>query len=71
MVLERLKVLQSEFEEIEKRFEERNEGVVKVQDIIYFGVKIIIGNVCKFIKELVKYCRIYWEDVDIKIVLYV
>lgn len=67
---ERLKALQSEFEEIEKRLEERNEGVVKVQDTIYPGVKITIGNVCKLIKEPVKYCRIYREDADIKIAPY-
>jgi len=67
---ERLKSLQLELEEIEKRLEERNEGVVKVQDMIYPGVKVTIGNVCKLIKEPVKYCKIYREDADIKIAPY-
>ncbi|WAM32127.1 DUF342 domain-containing protein [Caldicellulosiruptor naganoensis] len=67
---ERLKSLQLELEEIEKRLEERNEGVVKVQDVIYPGVKITIGNVCKIIKEPIKYCKIYREDADIKIAPY-
>ncbi|ABP66888.1 protein of unknown function DUF342 [Caldicellulosiruptor saccharolyticus DSM 8903] len=67
---ERLKSLQLEFEEIEKRLEERNEGMVKVQDVIYPGVKITIGNVSKLIKEPVKYCKIYREDADIKIAPY-
>ncbi|WAM33425.1 DUF342 domain-containing protein [Caldicellulosiruptor morganii] len=67
---ERLKSLQQEQEEIEKRLEERSEGVVKVQDVIYPGVKITIGNVCKIIKEPVKYCKIYRQDADIKIAPY-
>jgi len=54
MASERLKELQSEYEEIEKRLEERNEGIIKVQDTVYPGVKITIGNVCKLIKEPVK-----------------
>lgn len=67
---ERLKSLQLELEEIEKRLEERNEGVVKVQDVIYPGVKVTIGNVCKLIKEPLKFCKLYREDADIKIAPY-
>lgn len=67
---ERLKLLSSELEEIEKKLEERNEGIVKVQEVVYPGVKITIGNVCKLIKEPIKYCKIYREEAEIKIAPY-
>jgi len=64
---EKLSELSKEFEEIEKKLEERNEGIIRVFDVIYPNVKITIGSVCKLIKEPIKYCKLFRMDADIKI----
>ncbi|MEZ0537793.1 DUF342 domain-containing protein [Caldicellulosiruptoraceae bacterium PP1] len=64
---ERLQSLTKEFEDIEKKLDERNEGIIKVSEVIYPGTKITIGTVCKYIKEEMKFCKFYRDEADIKV----
>ena len=52
--------------EIEESFEDLKTGKIRVSDVIYPGVKVVIGSVLKNIREEQKYVSFYEEDGDIK-----
>lgn len=52
--------------DIEQSFEDLKTGRIRVSDVIYPGVKIVIGSVLKNIREEQKYVSFYEEDGDIK-----
>ena len=51
--------------EIELSLEEMRNGRVRVMDTVYPGVKIVLGNLVKFIREPEKFVSYYAEDGDI------
>ncbi|MDR3563776.1 MAG: FapA family protein [Negativicutes bacterium] len=53
--------------EIELIFEEARYGRIRVADVVYPGVKIVMGTLVKPIRESLKYVSFYSEDGEIKI----
>lgn len=53
--------------EIELMFEEMRYGRIRVSEVVYPGVKIVIGTLVKPIRETLKYASFYAEDGEIKI----
>jgi uncharacterized protein (DUF342 family) len=53
--------------EIELAFEEMKYGRIRVSDIIFPGVKIVVGTLIKPIREQLSYSSFFSEDGDIKI----
>lgn len=53
--------------EIELAFEEMRYGKIKIADIVYPGVKIVVGSLVRPIREVIRYSTFYVEDGDIKI----
>ncbi len=53
--------------EIELLFEEMRYGRIRVSDVVYPGVKVVIGQLVKPIRETLKYVSFYAEDGEIKI----
>jgi len=56
-----------ELEELKNQMNTLSRGQIKVADIIYPGVKIIIGNSFMYIRDEMKRCTFYKEDGDIRI----
>ncbi|SHE32469.1 hypothetical protein SAMN02745784_00358 [Tissierella praeacuta DSM 18095] len=56
-----------ELEELRNQMNTLSRGQIKVADIIYPGVKIIIGNSFMYIRDEMKRCTFYKEDGDIRI----
>ncbi len=52
--------------EIELLFEEMRYGRIRVSEIVYPGVKIVIGQLVKPIRETMKYVSFYSEEGEIK-----
>ncbi len=52
---------------LESESESLSKGKVVVRDVIYPGVKIVIGNSVMFIKKEYKHCTFYKEDGEIKV----
>ncbi|MDF2859528.1 MAG: hypothetical protein K0Q87_5379, partial [Neobacillus sp.] len=52
---------------IEGEFEEMRTGRIKVADIMYPGVKVVIGTLVKPIRDILKFSSLYAEDGEIKI----
>jgi uncharacterized protein (DUF342 family) len=48
-------------------FEEMRAGRIKVSDIIYPGVKVVVGTLVKPIRDTLKFVSLYAEDGEIKI----
>lgn len=59
--------LQNEYDKIEQRFEQLNKGKIRVEDCIYPGVKIIIGNDVMFVRQKLNKCSVYRADGEIKV----
>lgn len=53
--------------EIELLFEEMRYGRIRVSDVVYPGVKIVIGTLVKPVREMLKYASFYAEDGEIRI----
>jgi uncharacterized protein (DUF342 family) len=53
--------------EIELLFEEMRYGRIRVAEVVYPGVKIVIGQLVKPIRETLKYASFYAEDGEIKV----
>lgn len=52
---------------IQGEFEEMRDGRIKVADVIYPGVKVVVGTLVKPIGEILKFTSLYAEDGEIKI----
>lgn len=52
---------------IEGEFEEMRAGRIKVSDVIYPGVKVVVGTLVKPIRDTLKFVSLYAEDGEIKI----
>lgn len=59
--------LKKELAYIGMQIELLSRGRVKAENVIYPGVKIIIGNSTMFVRDEIKHCTIYREDNEIKI----
>lgn len=59
--------LRNRIAEIELAFADLRTGCIKVADTIHPGVKLMIGNVVKTIRDATKYATIYVEDGEINI----
>lgn len=53
--------------EIELMFEEMRYGRIRVSDVVYPGVKIVIGTLVKPIRETLKFASFFAEDGEIRI----
>lgn len=52
---------------IESQFDKMRDGRIRVADIIYPGVKVVVGTLVKPIGEILKFTSLYAEDGEIKI----
>ena len=53
--------------DIELSFEEMRYGRIKVSDIIYPGVKVVVGTLVKPIREILKFASFYADEGEVKI----
>ena len=53
--------------DIELAFEEMKFGRIKASDVIYPGVKVVVGTLVKPIREPLKFASLYAEDGEIRI----
>ncbi|EOC99733.1 FapA family protein [Caldisalinibacter kiritimatiensis] len=63
----KIKLIKKNIEDLEMQIELLSKGKIVVKNIIYPGVKVIIGNSVMFIKDELKKCIIYNENNEIKI----
>lgn len=54
----------------DKIIEEVSKGCIKISDVVYPGVKIIIGNSSMIVKDEIRNCVFYRDDGEIKIGTY-
>lgn len=66
-VISKINNIKDEFEEIENCMRAVSKGIIKVSDVVYPGVKIIIGSSSILVKKELKKCSFYRKDGDIKI----
>jgi uncharacterized protein (DUF342 family) len=52
---------------IEGEFEEMRAGRIKVADVMYPGVKVVVGTLVKPIRDILKFVSLYAEDGEIKV----
>jgi uncharacterized protein (DUF342 family) len=52
---------------IESEFEEMRAGRIKASDVIYPGVKVVVGTLVKPIRDILKFVSLYAEDGEIKV----
>ncbi|SCG83422.1 hypothetical protein DW1_1854 [Proteiniborus sp. DW1] len=50
-----------------KQIDSLSRGKIKVENVIYPGVKVVIGNSTMFIRDEIKHCTLYIENNEIKI----
>lgn len=62
-----IECMRNRMAEIELAFEEMKYGRIRVSDIIYPGVKIVVGASIKPIREQLSYTSFFAEDGDIKL----
>jgi len=60
--------LKNEYETIEERLNMEYDGKVKCLGVIYPGTKVTIGPAVMVVKEDLKYCILYRDGVDIKVI---
>lgn len=67
-------LLESQIVEAKRRYDElriemegNSSGIIKVQDTVYPGTKIVISNVIYFVRELVQHSRFIRDRADIKV----
>ena len=63
---DRLKSIKNEITELDPLMEERDDGRVRVFNIIHPGVKVTIGTASMYIREEIKYCTLYKDNADIR-----
>ncbi len=68
-------ILETQLQELRKRYEELRvdmdgniNGMIKVQDVVYPGTKIVISNVIYFVREEVHHSKFIRDRADIKVV---
>lgn len=66
-LLEELNTLKNEYEDTKVNIQDLNKGKIKVADIIYPGVKIIIGNSIFYVRDEMKRCTFYKDEGEIKV----
>lgn len=66
-IVEKLNSLKKELSSLDLQIELLSKGKIKVENIIYPGVKIIMGNSSMYIRDEIKHCTIYKENNELKI----
>jgi len=62
-----VETMRNRITEIELAFEEMKHGSIRIADVVYPGVKIVVGQLIKPIREVLKYVSFFVEDGEIKI----
>lgn len=70
VLMEELERLNNEYMQLNKQIMSITEGKIKVLDVVYPGVKVIIGNSSFTVREEMKRCTFYIEGGEIKIGTY-
>lgn len=70
VLIKQLQEKSNEIIELEENIEFLSNGKIIVEDTVYPGVKIIIGNSVMFVRDEIKHCTIYRESGEIKIGTY-
>jgi uncharacterized protein (DUF342 family) len=52
---------------IEGEFEEMRSGRIKASDVVYPGVKVVVGTLVKPVRDMLKFVSMYAEDGEIKV----
>ncbi len=66
-LLKELNTLKDEYKNIKVSMQDLDKGRVKVTDIIYPGVKIIIGNSIFYVRDEMNRCTFYRDEGEIKV----
>jgi uncharacterized protein (DUF342 family) len=66
-LIEELRNSREEFEVLKEKIENLSRGRIRVSDIIYPGVRIVIGNSTYFVRDEMKRCTFYKTDGEIKV----
>lgn len=66
-LLEELNRLKNEYETIEVNIENAKKGRIKVAEIVYPGVRIVIGNSAFYVRDVMKRCTFYRDEGEIKV----
>lgn len=69
-LLGQTEALRNRIAEIELAVADLRAGRIKVADLLHSGVKLVIGNATKTVRDVVKYATIYAEDGEVKIGAY-
>jgi hypothetical protein len=64
---EELKYLKEEYAITKEKVENLSKGRIKVEDVIYPGVRINIGNSTYFVRDEMKRCTFYREEGEIRV----
>ncbi len=62
-----VETMRNRMTDIELAFEEMKYGRIKVSEVMYPGVKVVIGTLVKPIREALKFSSLYAEDGEIRI----
>jgi len=63
----KLKELKSKSTQLDFEIDNFSYGKIKVENVIYPGVKITIGNSVMYVREEIKHCTVYNEEGSIKV----
>ena len=66
-LMEELSCLEKKLETVKENIKSSSKGRIKVADIIYPGVRIIIGNSTYFVRDEMKRCTFYKDEGDIRV----
>jgi uncharacterized protein (DUF342 family) len=66
----KLNSMLSEFEILEQRVLDKQEGRIKAFSVIYPGVKVVIGSIYTYVNEEKKFCTVIAEHAEIKFAAY-
>lgn len=65
---EQLKQAKARYEELKIEMETNTSGAIKVQDTIYPGTKLIIGNVVYFVRNEIQHSKFVRDRADVKVI---
>jgi uncharacterized protein len=66
-ITNKISISEKRIEELKEEVEKRNEGRIIVRNIVYPGVRITIGNAKYYVKDEVKYVKMYKDGADVKL----
>lgn len=66
----KLKEVRRRYDTLSVQMENNTTGMIKIQDTVYPGTKVVISNVTYYVKDAIVHCRFVRDKADIKMVPY-